>query len=124
MAKKSSFKSMRKFKRIEIELEVNYQSIKYHNWYATVTKGIGTDGICLISKEYLGIGSIIKIRMPLSSLGKSIEVIGEVLWSDFLIDRKLYESGIKFENLEDIEKVMISEFIDDFVHNQKGKIKI
>jgi hypothetical protein len=115
---------LRIFKRVEVEIEVNYQSIKYHNWYSTVTKGIGTGGICLLSKEYLGIGTIIKIRMPLSSLTTSIEVTGEVLWSDFLIDRKLYESGIKFENLEDIEKVLISEFIDDFIYNQKGKIKI
>ena len=88
MAKKSSSKSMRRFKRVEIELEVYYQSIKYHNWYATVTMGIGTGGICLISKEYLGIGSIIKIRLSLSSLRTSIEVTGEVLWSNFLIDRK------------------------------------
>ncbi len=124
MIEKNSNKTMRKFKRVEIELKVKYQPIKYHNWYTTVTKSIGTDGICLISKEYLGIGTIINMHLFLPNPGTIIVVTGKVLWSDFLFDRKLYESGIKFSRLNDNEKEMISKHTNDFVHLKSGIPKI
>lgn len=123
MMEKSNNKIMRKFKRVEIELEVKYQPIKYHNWYTTVSKSIGTDGICLISKEYLGIGTIVNMQLSLPSPGAIIVVTGKVLWSDFLFNRNLYESGIKFSRLNDNEKEMISKYIDDFVRLKAGVTK-
>lgn len=123
MVEKSNNKIMRKFKRVEIELEVKYQPIKYHNWFTTVTKSIGTDGICLISKEYLGIGTTVNMQLSLTSPGTIIVITGKILWSDFLFDRKLYESGIKFSRLNDNEKDMISKYIDDFVRLNTGVSK-
>ena len=119
---KSYNKRMRKFKRTEIELEVKYQPIRIRNqnWYTTVIRGLGTGGICMISMEYLGIGTIIQIQLPLTSSSKIIVATGEVLWSDFLVDRNLYEAGIKFINLKKIDKEMISKHIDDFIRFQTG----
>lgn len=108
-------KLMRKLKRIESELHVKYQPIKYRNWYTTVTKGIGTGGVCLISGEYLGIGTIINIQLTLPGSERQLLVAGEVLWSDFLTDRKLYESGIKFIRLTKDEKEFLSKQIEDFI---------
>lgn len=119
---KSSNKRMRKFKRTKIDLEVKYQPIRIRNqnWYTTVIRGLGTGGICMISLEYLGIGTIIQIQLPLTSSSKIIKVTGEILWIDFLVDRNLYEAGIKFINLKNNEKDMISKHIDDFVSLQTG----
>jgi hypothetical protein len=116
MTGNSSKKTMRKFIRAKIEFEVRYQPIKNQNWYKTVTKSIGTDGICLISMEYLGIGATVKIQMSLTNTKKYIIVIGDVIWSNFLIDRKLYESGIKFRRLDNIDKDLISKHIDEFFY--------
>jgi hypothetical protein len=79
MEEKSNSKSLRKFKRIEIEMAVKYQPIKCQNWYVSVTKGLGAGGICLISmEEYIGIGTVINIKLSLSGSIVHIGAIGEL----------------------------------------------
>jgi hypothetical protein len=120
MAEKNVDKGKRKFKRTNIEIGVKYQPVQFQSWYDTVTEGIGTDGVCLMSREYLGIGTIINLQLPLSTLKRAIHVTGKVIWSDFLIDKKLYESGIEFVKLSKVEKELISSQIDDFISHRSN----
>jgi hypothetical protein len=112
MAEMSINKNKRKFQRTKIEISVKYQPIKFRGWYSTVTEGLGTDGLSLMTREYLGVGTIINIQLPLSRSNTTVFVNGTVLWSDFLIDRQMYESGIKFAKLNSDDKEMISKQIE------------
>jgi hypothetical protein len=111
--KRSSQIGTRGFKRTEIEIPVRYKPINHTTWYTTVTKGLGTGGVCLISKEYLGQGTEMKIQLPLPESDTTILATGLVIWSGFLIEKNVYESGIKFFRLNDGEKRTITAFIDD-----------
>jgi hypothetical protein len=112
---------MRSFKRTEIEITVTYKPVDHSNWYATVTKGLGTGGVCLFSKEYLGQGTEIMIRLPLPGAETTIAATGLVIWCAFLIDKQVYESGIKFSRLNDGEKRTIAAFIKDHASLETGK---
>jgi hypothetical protein len=112
MAEISVNKNKRKFQRTKIEIAVKYQPIKFRGWYSTITEGIGTDGLSLMTREYLGVGTTINIQLPLSRSNTTIFVSGTVLWSDFLIERQMYESGIKFVKLNSDDKEMISKQIE------------
>ena len=109
---------MRNFKRTEIEIPVTYKPVNHSNWYKTVTKGLGTGGVCLLSREYLGQGTEMKIQLPLPGSETTITATGLVIWCAFLIDKKVYESGIEFPRLNDGEKRAITAFIDGYVSLQ------
>ncbi|MBN1409344.1 MAG: PilZ domain-containing protein [Spirochaetales bacterium] len=122
--RKYIYEMKRKYIRTEIELKVKYQVSKNQNWYTTVTKGLGTNGLCLISREYLGIGTLVTMQLFLANSNRMIISSGEVLWSDFLIGRGLYEAGIKFLKLDDIDKPYINEQIDtvNFIGTNESKL--
>ncbi len=81
-------------------------------------KGLGIGGLCMISSEYLRNGTILKLRFLLPGSRQNTDVIGEVLWSGFLIDRRLFESGVRFLRLDDVGKELISNYVDGVLYPQ------
>jgi hypothetical protein len=112
MADKGRNNRKRKFMRTDIELKVKYRAGKYQSWYSTATKSIGTGGICLFSREYLGMGTIMQVQLFLPDSETTIDLTGFVLWSDFLTDLDLYESGIQLMDVDEDKIELISRLID------------
>ena len=110
----------RESRRIESTLPILYQPSIHQNWYMTVISSLGLGGLCLSSSEYLSNGIILKLRFLLPGSQVNINATGEVLWSEFMIDKKLFESGVRFLRLDKTGKELISNYVDETQSPQSG----
>ncbi len=110
----------REFKRIESTLPILYKASIYQNWYKTAISSLGIGGLCLSSSEYLSHGTLLKLRFLLPGSQANTDVIGEVLWSGFMTDKKLFESGVRFLRLDNIGKEHIAAYVDVAPYTQSG----
>ena len=113
-------KKRREHRRIESTLPILYQPNIHQKWNMSVIKSLGVGGLCIISSEYLRNGTILKLRFLLPGSQVNVNAAGEVLWSGFMIDKKLFESGVRFLRLDKIGTELISNYIDEALSPESG----
>ena len=88
----------RKHKRLYITVDVEFDISTHQEWVASSAKNFSTEGMCLLTKEYIPVGSLLLIKFRVPDCDTLIDVTGEVVWNgDYSIsNEQYYENGIKF----------------------------
>ncbi|MBN2531947.1 MAG: PilZ domain-containing protein [Spirochaetales bacterium] len=94
------------YKRKKFNAFIDYSSEK-----KAESKNISIGGICILIDHHISEGTILFLVIPLKKMG-IIQVIGEVIWSKKVSDKK-YEAGIEFLSLNDFSKDKISSYIEE-----------
>jgi c-di-GMP-binding flagellar brake protein YcgR len=85
--------------------------IDYSSEDKAEAKDISIGGICIITNHLISEGTILFLLIPLQNLG-IIQVIGEVVWSKRVSDKK-YKAGIEFLSINDFSKKKISAYVEE-----------
>ena len=67
--------------------------------YAQI-KDISAGGVKILTSVYIPLDSLVKLKITLSKLRKTIDPIGKVVWGSQLENGDVYEMGIEFENTQ------------------------
>jgi hypothetical protein len=114
------FKEKRKNERLYITLDVEFDISTHQHWVTSSSKNISINGICLLTKEHLPVGTLLFIKFYIPDIDTLIDVTGEVIWhgEHSLSDEQYYENGIKFIEIKSSYKELISKFIEGITFQQ------
>lgn len=104
----------RKNQRLYITLDVEFDISSHQHWEASSVKNISVDGICLLTREHLPVGSLLYIKFYIPDFETIIDVTGEVMWhgEHSISDEQYYENGIKFIEIKSSYRELISTYIE------------
>jgi c-di-GMP-binding flagellar brake protein YcgR len=111
----------RKFPRLNLDVEVNYSLLQQEEGelFTTASKNISYGGICFIAFEKPKIDSLLELRFsfPTTGFKKFIIAKGKVSWVkelDFsgLRERRIYEVGVEFIEMNGPDREKIKEYIN------------
>lgn len=101
-------KEKRKFIRLRAPIGVRYKRIRKHRRSresTALTKDISGGGICILVKEELRVGDLLKLELYIPLLEEPVRATGEVAWfSEF-------EAGIRFRDIAPAELHSVLEFV-------------
>ena len=106
-------KERRQDKRINFVIDVKYHISTYQNWLVAKTENLSSGGICLLTKDYIPVGSILDLIFVMPDTSKPIEASGEIIWNENYSDDEYYLNGIKFLTLKDSDKELIGKFVNN-----------
>jgi c-di-GMP-binding flagellar brake protein YcgR len=106
-------KERRKHKRIDITIDVEYNMSRQQSWFEAGTRNICCMGICLITPTLLSPGSVLHLRFKLPDTSRKIEVTGEVIWEDYVLEKNYYITGIQFTEIKQSDIELITKFINN-----------
>ncbi|MBN2532671.1 MAG: PilZ domain-containing protein [Spirochaetales bacterium] len=111
----------RRNERLYITIDVEFDISIHQHWVTSSVKNISVNGICLLTKEYLPIGSLLYIKFRIPDVDTMINVTGEVIWhgEHSLSDDKYYENGIKFIEIKSSYKELIGKFIEGITFEKR-----
>ncbi len=93
----------RKFLRVDICTEVEYQILPLNSVFKSRTKNISRNGLCFLTKDELKVGTLLLLKFYLPDKEKTqIECVGRVIWQK-KADNTGYFTGVEFRDL-DVEK--------------------
>lgn len=112
----------RKYPRLVFNIEVEYNKISqdYPVSVVTLSKNIGSGGICIICLEKgndkVNVGDNLNLRFSLPDGNEVINVKGIVIWVEeyFVGDissSKAYDVGIEFTSIQDTDRAKIEQFV-------------
>jgi hypothetical protein len=104
---------LRKNQRINIGIDVKYNMSREQSWLEGGTRNIGCSGMCLITRTSLLQDEDIHIRFRLPDTSRNIEVIGEVIWEEYVIEKDYFINEIKFTAIKPSDVDLISKYIDN-----------
>jgi c-di-GMP-binding flagellar brake protein YcgR len=102
----------RKYKRVDIEIDVDYQISKRQEWLRGTMKNLSGGGICLISKKSYGLSNQLCLRFRVPDSNSMIEISGNVVWEDFDMDHDFYSIGIEFMSAVEKDRALIEKYIE------------
>ena len=104
----------RKHTRFQCTLDVEFDISTHQNWIASSARNFSEEGMCLLTREHIPIGSLLLIRFRIPDLDTLLDVTGEVVWNgDHTISNdKYYENGIKFIEIKSSYKELIGKYIN------------
>ena len=103
----------RKNKRINLVIDVKYHMSTYQNWLTVKTRNLSAGGICLLTKYFIPVGSVLDFIFVLPETSKPIKVSGKIIWNEIYIDENYYINGVKFLSLKKSDKESIGKFVDN-----------
>lgn len=103
-----NFKEKRQHPRASIDVKVNYA-----NKAIAYTKNISEGGICIITEKPLEPTEIVNLVFTLPN-GDQIKTYGKTIWRKKSTEH-LYENGLEFWELNDINKNRILAYLDSTV---------
>ena len=107
----------RKFPRLPLTVKVKYEVLKVSplREEENQSKNVSAGGICLVLREKINIGALLRLKLSLQGEVNFIIVKGKVVWvEEFSVnDYKAYDCGIEFvdvgpQNQEDISRYLIA----------------
>jgi CheY-like chemotaxis protein len=115
----------RNFTRISFSFPVRFKECRFDEkglekegatQYA-YSNDISSDGIKLKFLEEVGMGKCLRLKLtlPLGQDCIAIQAMGEVIWSQYSAEDKVYIVGVKFTDMDAGDRVKLSEFIRDSV---------
>lgn len=108
-------------KRLNIVIHVEYHMSSNQKWMDGASGNVSTGGMCLLTKTYISPGSNLDLIFYIPETSKVIEVSGEILWNEYSVEKGYYCNGIKFLNIRDADKDLISKFIENAAINIHDK---
>jgi CheY-like chemotaxis protein len=113
----------RNFTRISFSFPVRFKECKFDEkglekegatQYA-YSNDISSDGIKLKFLEEVGMGKCLKLKLtlPVGQDCLAIQAMGEVIWSQYSAEDKVYIVGVKFTDMDDSDRMKLDEFIRD-----------
>ncbi len=106
------FNERRKHKRKTIQIDVECHISVQQKWVATSITNISIGGVCLISNDQLELHTKIDMVFYLEELKSLTRVTGEVVWTEYNLDREYYLNGICFTEVPDKSIELIQKYID------------
>ena len=98
----------RKFPRLPLTVKVKYEVLKVSPLRAeeTQSKDVSAGGICLVVREKINIGALLRLKLSLHGEVNFIIVKGTVVWAEeFSVnDYKAYDCGIEFIDVDPQDK--------------------
>lgn len=108
----------RKFPRVKCAVSVEYLPNQPATTvpFATATKNISQDGICLILFEEITKGQILNLTLSFPETFDSIHIRGTVAWISHLRvggsqTTEAYEAGIRFTDITDADRTKLTYFM-------------
>ena len=113
----------RHFTRIPFSFPVRFKECGYDkdnlkeegvSQYA-YSNNISVGGIQLKLPQKLKIGKFLKMKLtlPIYSDCRVIHLLGQVVWTQFDEPEKKHLAGIQFQDLDDVDKITLEEFIHE-----------
>ena len=109
----------RKFARLNINVEINYTIITHppHKQFIVPTKlrNLGAGGICLISREELRAGELLKLEIRPPENLPIIHAVGRVVWvKPFSLAEekgKRFDMGVEFIDISQEDRQRINKYV-------------
>lgn len=83
---------------------------------ASITKNISADGLCIISDRELKNDSFVSLEIDLFDEQPALKIKGKIIWNNEIgfgieSEKKDYEVGIEFIEIDDSSRRRISEYV-------------
>lgn len=106
----------REHKRLKNDLDVEYNVEKKPHLKAAKSADISKGGMRLLLDEKLSKGSILDLKLTIPGMKKTIEVEGEVVWTNETEEKdrsgkRFFHTGIKFVAIKELYGVHLSEYL-------------
>jgi c-di-GMP-binding flagellar brake protein YcgR len=105
----------RKFPRLPLTVKVKYEVLKVSPLRAeeNQSKNVSAGGICLVLREKINIGALLRLKLSLQDEVNFIIVTGKVVWAEeFSVnDYKAYDCGIEFVDVAPQDQKNISHYL-------------
>jgi c-di-GMP-binding flagellar brake protein YcgR len=88
------------------------QKRRYDDWYLATLMNISAGGTFFCYMNNLGIGSLLDLKIDVSTSTPTINCVGEIIRSDKLQHTSVFCIGIKFIDIGEKEKELISKTIE------------
>ena len=86
----------------------------------TQLKNISTGGVCFVTQKAIQPGTVLWLELNTPYLTETAYLEGEVLASHEKAKDMLYETRLKFENLNDEAKFILQKLMEYFENEKKG----
>lgn len=85
-----------------------------HGYQDADTKDISTGGILFTTKEHFPLFTILEMEMDIPSEDgyTTVKILGEIVRTSELKNRKMYDNGISFYRINDSDREAIEEFME------------
>jgi hypothetical protein len=107
-----AFEERRKHKRKTIKIDVECHISAEQKWVATSITNISLGGLCLITNEQLSIHTKIDLVFYLNELESLTRVVGEIVWTEYDLDKEYYLNGVCFTDVPQKSFEVIQKYIE------------
>lgn len=110
-----SVNEKRKGERFDIRLPIHYVVKGKRHFGNTITKNLSESGVGIVLDEFIPPSTDIFLEVNLAS--KAISALGKIVWVKQLPSSYRYKAGIKFAEIDALEKRDISEYLGSYHFN-------
>ena len=108
----------RDFKRKNIYASVRYQLKSSQEFGSVLTQDISEGGMRLNFDKFMPYNTDFILQMNLPTIPKVISAVGRVVWAHRLPHSDRYQLGLKFQEIEDKQRLEISDYLKRFSLNK------
>ena len=111
----------RREKRLYITFDVRFDMSSHQQWVSSSAKNISINGMCLLTKEHIPLGTLLFIEFFIPDEDTTIQITGEVVWNgEHKVSDSLYfENGITFIEIQSKYKDLIGKYIEGATFEKK-----
>ena len=114
----------RKFPRVEVICKISTVYAERLLVFDAHTENVGEGGIRVILQQRLNASTPVNLELFLSQTKEPVKCQGEVVWANEIkpegVNPRLYDTGIKFLEIDNQNKDIISEFVRSAI-SKEGK---
>ena len=114
MAKEKTKQDRRKSPRANTNVVIRYHILEEQdNFDLSQTKNLGQGGILLTTNRYFNPGTHLAMTVFFPFLHKELEIIGEVVDSRVVVEGLIYETHVRFQDLDEQVQKQLALYVDD-----------
>ena len=102
-------------KRIYIIIDVEFDISTHQHWITSSARNFSSGGMCLLTKEYIPMNTLLFIKFHIPESEILIDVTGEVVWhgKHIISDETYFENGIRFIEIKGTYKELIKKYVEN-----------
>jgi len=108
----------RRFERIPETLEITYRRVPDVKACGFITRDISEGGVRFFAKEFLPVGSILRIQVKLKKIYFAFEALAQVKWIKKDTTEERFDVGADFIDISNEAKKRLAEYVKNSLENK------